>query len=82
VAGPPALGAYEEAVVAAGAEPVDGVAPEVENALRRFGRMSTPEVAAACNLPGPRALAELSRLAGEWRVRAEPVLAGEMWSAA
>jgi predicted DsbA family dithiol-disulfide isomerase len=41
----------------------------VEDALRAFGPMATPEVAAVCDLPGPRAPAELWRLALEWRVR-------------
>jgi hypothetical protein len=44
--------------------------------------MATPEVAAVCNLPGPRAAAELWRLASEWRVRPDRVLTGEMWAAA
>jgi hypothetical protein len=57
-------------------------APGVEEALRRFGPMATAEVAAACDLPGPGAPAELWRLAGEWRVRAERVLGGELWTAA
>lgn len=69
-----------EAAVAAGAAP--RALPGVEEALARFGRMATAEVAAVCDLPGPRAAAELWRLAGEWRVRAEPALAGELWSAA
>ena len=55
------------AVLAAGATPAP--APGVEEALRRFGRMAVPEVAAVCALPGPRAPAELWRLALEWRAR-------------
>jgi predicted DsbA family dithiol-disulfide isomerase len=73
-------GEAERLVAAAGAQP--GPAPGVEAALRRFGRMATPEVAAACDLPGPRAAAELWRLAAEWRVRCERVLSGELWSVA
>jgi putative protein-disulfide isomerase len=69
------------AATAAGATPA-GALPGPEAALRRFGRLATAEVAAACDLPGPRAPAELWRLAGEWRVRAERVLTGELWSAA
>jgi predicted DsbA family dithiol-disulfide isomerase len=77
---------YEElraAAQAAGAA-FDGDAgrPGVEDALRRFGTLATVEVAAVCDLPGPRAAAELWRLAGEWRVRAERQLTGELWSAA
>jgi predicted DsbA family dithiol-disulfide isomerase len=69
------------AALAAGAEAA-GALPGVEQALRRFGRLATPEVAAACDLPGPRAAAELWRLASEWRVRAERVLTGELWAPA
>jgi predicted DsbA family dithiol-disulfide isomerase len=74
-------GQLRAAALAAGAQP-DGALPPVEDALRRFGRMATPEVAAVCELPGPRAAAELWRLASEWRVRPDRVLTGELWSAA
>jgi predicted DsbA family dithiol-disulfide isomerase len=47
----------------------------VEDALRRFGKMATPEVAEVCDLPGPRAPAELWRLALEWKARRD----SEMW---
>jgi predicted DsbA family dithiol-disulfide isomerase len=66
------------AALAAGARG-NGALQGVEDTLRRFGRLATPEVAAACDLPGPRAAAELWRLASEWRVRAERVLSGELW---
>ena len=56
--------------------------PTVEEALRRFGRMAEPEVAAVCDLPGPRAPAELWRLALEWRARPTMFLTGALWSAA
>ena len=56
--------------------------PSIEDALRRFGTMATAEVAAVCDLPGPRAPAELWRLALEWRVRAERVGTGHLWSLA
>jgi putative protein-disulfide isomerase len=77
---------YEElraAAQAAGAT-FDGAAghPGVEEALGRFGTMATAEVAAVCDLPGPRAAAELWRLAGEWRVRSDRQLTGELWSEA
>ncbi|HEV8152715.1 MAG TPA: DsbA family protein [Solirubrobacteraceae bacterium] len=68
-----------EAALAAGGEPA--APPGVEEALRRFGAMATVEVAAVCDLPGPRAAAELWRLASEWRVRADRVLTGELWTA-
>jgi predicted DsbA family dithiol-disulfide isomerase len=56
--------------------------PGAEEVVRRFGRLATAEVAAACDLPGPRAAAELWRLAVEWRVRPERTLGGELWSPA
>jgi predicted DsbA family dithiol-disulfide isomerase len=69
------------AALAAGAT-ANGPLPGVEDLLRRFRRIATPEVAAACDLPGPRAAAELWRLASEWRLRAERVLTGELWQPA
>jgi putative protein-disulfide isomerase len=85
--GPPVAGygPYErlrEAAVAAGAEPAADGRPSVEEALRRFPTLATPEVAAVCDLPGPRAPAELWRLALEWRVRPRRVVGGELWEAA
>jgi predicted DsbA family dithiol-disulfide isomerase len=74
-------GALRAAALQAGAK-ADGGLPGVEDAVRRFGRLATPEVAAACDLPGPRAAAELWRLATEWRLRAERVLGGELWQPA
>jgi putative protein-disulfide isomerase len=56
--------------------------PGVGEAVRRFGRMATPEVAAVCDRPGPLAAAELWRLAAEWRLRPERALTGELWSPA
>lgn len=76
------LGAYRDAARAAGAEGAPAPAPDVESALRRLGRAATAEVGAACDLPGPRAAAELWRLASEWRVRAERRGTGELWSVA
>jgi predicted DsbA family dithiol-disulfide isomerase len=69
-------------VAAAGAEPADEPAPDVLAALGRFGRMASAEVEAVCDLPGPRANAELWRLAAEWRVRPVRVLTGTLWEAA
>ena len=51
-------------------------APDPLAALRRFGRMATAEVEAVCDLPSPRAHAELWRLAAEGRVRPMRVLTG------
>jgi len=79
------FGPYERvraAALAAGAEPVADGFPGVEDALRRFGPMTTAEVTAACDLPGPRGPAELWRLALEWRVRPRRAGGGELWEPA
>jgi putative protein-disulfide isomerase len=70
------------AATAAGAEPSANGFPGVDAALRRFGPMATAEVAAACDLPGPRAPAELWKLALDWRVRPRRVPGGELWEPA
>jgi putative protein-disulfide isomerase len=74
--------AWRRAALACGAEPAGAPAPSVEEALARFGSLAAVEVAAVCDLPGPRAQAELWRLATEWRVRPERFLTGELWTAA
>jgi len=67
----------------AGAGQPDDPLGVVDEALRRFGRLGTPEVAAVCELPGPRAPAALWAAAAEWRARAQPVAGGAvLWSAA
>jgi putative protein-disulfide isomerase len=71
-----------EAALAAGARPSGDHPPAVLDALRRFGRMATVEVATVCDLPGPRAAAELWRLASEWQVRPVRVLTGWLWEPA
>jgi len=73
---------WREAAIAAGAEPSAGAHPDVPAALRRFASMATVELEAVCDLPGPRAGAEVWRLASEWRVRRVPVLGGELWELA
>jgi putative protein-disulfide isomerase len=73
-------GALRALAVAAGGTPRP--LPGAEDAVRRFGSLATAEVAAACDLPGPRAPAELWRLATEFRARAERVLTGHLWAAA
>jgi predicted DsbA family dithiol-disulfide isomerase len=88
-ADPPASAVYDSgdvgelraAAAVAGAS-ANGGLPGVEDTVRRFGRLATAEVAAACDLPGPRAAAELWRLAADWRLRAERVLTGELWQPA
>lgn len=84
VYGPSDYGALRAAAVAAGAAAASVLSgpPSVEDALRRFGTMAAAEVASVCDLPGPRAPAELWRLALEWRVRAERVGTGYLWSLA
>jgi putative protein-disulfide isomerase len=71
--------AWRAAAVAAGAQPLDEPPPSIEQALRRFGTLATAEVAAACGLPGPRARAELWRLALEWKVVAERRFTSALW---
>jgi putative protein-disulfide isomerase len=70
---------WREVALAAGAKPSSDSAPSVVAALERFGSMAAVEVAAVCGLPGPRAPAELWRLATEWQVRPERFLTGELW---
>jgi predicted DsbA family dithiol-disulfide isomerase len=83
--GPEAGGARPEADAVppeAGGAPAEASAGAgVEDALRRWGSMATAEVAAVCDLPGPRAPAELWRLALGWRVKPERLGSGELWSA-
>jgi hypothetical protein len=71
-----------EAAIASGAVPPPdpGPPPSLEEALRHFGTMSTAEVASVCEWPGPRAPAELWRLAMEWRVRPERVGGDALWT--
>lgn len=75
-------GDWRRAALEAGARPAEAPRPDVPAALRRFGRMATAEVGAVCDLPGPRAAAELWRLASEWRVRPVRVLTGMLWEPA
>ena len=81
VAGLQPLEAYRQAAEACGARRQDA-RPDVEEVVRRFGRVTTAEVELLCDLPGPRAHAELWRLAENWRVRPVRVLTGWLWEAA
>jgi putative protein-disulfide isomerase len=81
VAGLQPLDAYRRAAEDCGARRKD-VRLDIEEAVRRFGRVTTAEVELLCDLPGPRAQAELWRLAENWRVRPVRVLTGWMWEAA
>jgi predicted DsbA family dithiol-disulfide isomerase len=70
---------WRAAALAAGAQPLGDPPPSIEQALRRFGTLASVEAAAACDLPGPRARAELWRLALEWKVVAERRLTSTLW---
>jgi hypothetical protein len=70
------------AALAAGAASETREAPDVLDALGRFPRMAAVEVEEVCGLPGPRARAELWRLALEWRVRPLRALTGHLWELA
>jgi protein-disulfide isomerase-like protein with CxxC motif len=74
--------AWRAAAIAAGATPAGDAHPDVMAALRRFGRMATVEVQAVCDLPGPRAEAELWQLASEWRAKPVRVLTGWLFEPA
>jgi putative protein-disulfide isomerase len=73
---------WRQAAIAAGAVPLDGPRPDVAGALQRFASIATAELMAVCDLPGPRAGAEIWRLASEWRARRVPVLNSELWEPA
>lgn len=78
----PSFSPYESwraVALAAGAVPTGDPPPSIEQALRRFGTLATAEVAAACALPGPRARAELWRLALEWKIVAERRFTSALW---
>ncbi|MCW2989489.1 MAG: putative dithiol-disulfide isomerase involved in polyketide biosynthesis [Solirubrobacterales bacterium] len=77
---PIGIGELREALIAAGAAP--GPLPSVEAALARFGALGAAEVAAICDLPGPRARIELWRLASEFRARPRESGFGELWERA
>ena len=79
--GPQPYERYREEAVASGATPGEG-RPGVLEALGRFRRVAAVEVETVCDLPGPRAHAELWALAAEWRARPVPVLAGHLWESA
>lgn len=74
--------AYRDAVLGAGGRPAGEPRRGVLEAVRRFGPVAAPEVAAVCGIASLKAEAELAALALEWRVRPLPVLAGRLWEAA
>ena len=74
--------AWRDAAITAGAQPTGEPPPDVTGALRRFGRMAAVEVSTVCDLPRPRAEAELWRLVADWKVKATPVLTGPLFELA
>ncbi len=50
--------------------------------MERFGRAATGEVEVLTGKPGPIVRAELWQAARDWKLRAEPVLGGEIWEPA
>lgn len=75
-------GEWREAALAAGGQVTGEPAPEPLAAVDRFGRMASVEVETVCELPGPRANAELWRLAAEWQLKPVRVLTGMLWERA
>lgn len=72
---------YREAAAAAGAGPSTAEPPTVEELISRFGRVTTREVEVVCELPGPRAGAELFRLAEQWKLRPLWRMTEYLWEA-
>jgi predicted DsbA family dithiol-disulfide isomerase len=81
VSGLQAMDAYRRAAEACGAKR-RSARPGVDEVVQRFGRVTTAEVELLCDLPGPRAHAELWRLAEGWQLRPVRVLTGWLWEAA
>jgi predicted DsbA family dithiol-disulfide isomerase len=81
VAGLQPAEAYRQAAEACGARPREARFG-VDEVVRRFGRATTAEVELLSELPGPRAQAELWRLAEGWQLRPVRVLTGWLWEAA
>ena len=59
--------------------PASGCASRRDGGAAALDSSATAELEAVCDLPGPRAGAEVWRLASEWRARRVPVLFGELW---
>ena len=68
--------------LAAGAQPTGEPRPTALEAVQRFGTVAPVEVAAVCDLPLPRAEAELAQLGLDWKIRPVLVLAGKLWELA
>jgi predicted DsbA family dithiol-disulfide isomerase len=74
--------AYRDGALAAGATGAVWTPLSVEEAVARFDRLTTKEVEVLCDLPGPRAAAELFQLAERWKLRPRRCLTGYLWEAA
>jgi len=73
---------YRDAAIAAGAEISRAEPPSVIEAVEHFSRPATKEVEVLTGKPGPVVRAELWDAARDWKLRAEPVLGGELWEPA
>jgi putative protein-disulfide isomerase len=82
IAGFEGFDAYRTAALETGAAIGRAEPLGVEESVARFGRVTTREVEMLCELPGPRASAELFRLAEQWRLRPLRRLTGYLWEAA
>ena len=82
IAGFQAFDAYRTAALESGASIGKAEPLDVAESVARFGRVTTREVEVLCELPGPRASAELFRLAEQWRLRPLRRLTGYLWEAA
>jgi hypothetical protein len=69
-------------VIGRPAEPLGELAQPALDVLAQNAAMATPEVALVCDLPGPRAPAELWRRALDWRIRPRRVPGWEPWEPA
>jgi protein-disulfide isomerase-like protein with CxxC motif len=74
------LAAYREAATAAGAQSTGSATLTIDQALDRFGTLTRAELELLCDLPGPRANAELWRLAEQWKAKAERCGTEYLWS--
>jgi putative protein-disulfide isomerase len=71
--------AYRAAAIAAGAEVAEERRPEPIEAIERFGRCATRELAELTGKPEPVLQAELWSLARDWKLKPVAVLGGTIW---
>ena len=79
VSGEAPYDAWRAAAVAAGGVLAGAAVPDPLAAIAHFGRAADIEIATICELPIPRASAELWRLATEWKLKPVRVLTGVLW---